>query len=127
MMRHAGAVAAPLPVCRLKLWIFPDLRTLMRRLGFLGPWLAMMAASTDAYAQHELTARRNKGYYKAEAQTIRDIIAKFDKKTGVKVDLNPYLQEDIITKSMALVGDIITLIIYGSDSPTVSLSHLPLL
>ncbi len=65
--------------------------------------LASFAVLTPASAQETLTFWANKGFYKAEDDALNAVIDKFQKATGVKVDLSLTSIEDCITKSVAAV------------------------
>lgn len=63
----------------------------------------LAAAPMPVWAQEQITVWWNKGYYQAEDDAIRATVEKFQKETGIKVNLSLYSQEDIITKSVAAV------------------------
>lgn len=78
----------------------------MRKFGFavaLGASVAAMAATTAATAQETITFWANKGFYKAEDDALAAVIDKFQKATGVKVELSLLSIEDCITKSVGAV------------------------
>lgn len=52
-------------------------------------------------AQEKLTVWFTKGFYPAEDAALDAMIAKFEKKTGVKVDLSKYATQEIIPKTVA--------------------------
>jgi multiple sugar transport system substrate-binding protein len=61
--------------------------------------LALLATTTVAQAQAEtLTVWWNKGFYEAEDNAIHDMIAKWEKETGNKVNISFYSTADIATK-----------------------------
>ncbi|MGL5361562.1 MAG: ABC transporter substrate-binding protein [Bosea sp. (in: a-proteobacteria)] len=70
-----------------------------------GAAFAAMAAgwSGAAVAQETLTVWFTKGFYKAEDDALLSMIDKFQKQTGVKVELSLYSTEDCITKSVGSV------------------------
>ena len=63
--------------------------------------LSALALSGQAYAQDKLTIFWVKGFYKAEDDALYEAIAKFEKKSGVKVDLSQYAVQDMIPKTVA--------------------------
>jgi len=63
----------------------------------------VFAAVPSAMAQEKLTLWFNKGFYPAEDEALNKVIAGFEKKTGVKVELSLFGVEDIITKSVSAV------------------------
>src|SRR6185436_10886664 len=63
--------------------------------------LSAMAFAGQAQAQDKLTVFWVKGFYKAEDDALYEAIAKFEKKTGVKVDLSQYAVQDMIPKTVA--------------------------
>ena len=65
--------------------------------------IAALSASTAAQAQETITFWANKGFYKAEDDALNAVIDKFQKATGVKVDLSLYSIEDCITKTVGAV------------------------
>jgi multiple sugar transport system substrate-binding protein len=65
--------------------------------------LAVTAAASTVLAQETLTVWANKGFYKAEDDALLAVIDKFQKATGVKVDLSLTSIEDCITKSVGAV------------------------
>jgi multiple sugar transport system substrate-binding protein len=60
-----------------------------------------LAAAFPAAAQEKLTVWFTKGFYPAEDAALDAMIAKFEKKTGVKVELSKYATQEIIPKSVA--------------------------
>ncbi len=70
-----------------------------------GAAFAAIAAgwSGAAVAQETLTVWFTKGFYKAEDDALLSMIDKFQKQTGVKVELSLYSTEDCITKSVGSV------------------------
>lgn len=70
--------------------------------GLLGT--ASFFAATAASAQQEtITVWANKGFYKAEDDALLAVIDKYQKATGVKVELSLTSIEDCITKSVGAV------------------------
>ena len=70
-----------------------------------GAALAAIAASWSgaAMAQETVTVWFTKGFYKGEDDALMAVVDKFQKKTGVKVDLSLYATEDCVTKSVGAV------------------------
>lgn len=64
---------------------------------------AILAAGPAALAQEKLTVWFTKGFYPAEDKALNDVIERFEKKTGVKVELSLFGTEDIIVKSVSAV------------------------
>lgn len=71
-----------------------------RTLVALGATLGL-AFSTAALAQEKLVVWFTKGFYPAEDKALDDMVAKFEKKTGVKVELSRYAVQEIIPKTVA--------------------------
>jgi multiple sugar transport system substrate-binding protein len=65
--------------------------------------LALTAAGQSATAQEKVTFWANKGFYKAEDDALNAVIAKYEKETGVKVELSLYSIEDCITKTVGAI------------------------
>src|SRR5256714_6341511 len=64
--------------------------------------LALAAALvTPAVAQETLVVYFAKGFYPAEDKALDDMIAKFQQKTGVKVELSRYSPQETIPKTVA--------------------------
>ncbi|WP_293810092.1 ABC transporter substrate-binding protein [uncultured Bosea sp.] len=59
--------------------------------------------SGAAMAQETLTAWFTKGFYKGEDDALLAVVDKFQKATGVKVELSLYATEDCVTKSVGAV------------------------
>jgi multiple sugar transport system substrate-binding protein len=76
----------------------------LRRL-VLGTALAGIAigATAPAFAQETVTVWFTKGFYKSEDDALLAMIDKYQKATGVKVELSLYSTEDCITKSVGAV------------------------
>lgn len=62
-----------------------------------------LATTLPALAQDSLTVWFTKGFYKGEDAALTDLIDRYQKATGVKVDLSLYSTEDCIVKSVAAV------------------------
>ena len=71
------------------------------------PWMVAAAAAVSiasampAAAQEKLTVWFTKGFYPAEDAALDAMIAKFEKKTGVKVELSKYATQELIPKTVA--------------------------
>ena len=59
--------------------------------------------SGAAMAQETLSIWFTKGFYKGEDDALMSVVDKFQKATGVKVDLSLFATEDCVTKSVAAV------------------------
>lgn len=70
-----------------------------------GAALAAITAgwSGAAFAQETVTVWFTKGFYKGEDDALLAVVDKFQKATGVKVDLSLYSTEDCVTKSVGAV------------------------
>ena len=70
-----------------------------------GAALTAIAAgwSGAALAQETVTVWFTKGFYKGEDDALLAVVDKFQKATGVKVDLSLYATEDCVTKSVGAV------------------------
>ena len=76
----------------------------MKRLGLASVLAGMMAlTATTATAQDKITFWANKGFYKAEDDALLAMIDKFQKATGIQVELSLYGIEDCITKTVGAV------------------------
>jgi multiple sugar transport system substrate-binding protein len=62
---------------------------------------AMLASAGPVLAQEKLTVWWVKGFYKSEDDALYAAIAKYEKKTGIKVDLSQYAVQDMIPKTVA--------------------------
>ena len=69
----------------------------------LGAAALALGMAGGAGAQETLTVWANKGFYKAEDDALLAVVDKFQKATGVKIDLSLTSIEDCITKSVAAV------------------------
>ena len=67
----------------------------------LGAALALAAFAGVAAAQETLVVYFSKGFYPQEDKALDDVIAKFQKKTGVKVELSRYAPQEMIPKTVA--------------------------
>ncbi len=73
----------------------------MKKVIFGAVALSALMFSAHAQAQDKLTVFWVKGFYKAEDDALYEAIAKFEKKSGVKVDLSQYAVQDMIPKTVA--------------------------
>jgi multiple sugar transport system substrate-binding protein len=62
---------------------------------------AFTAFASAAAAQETLVVYFSKGFYPQEDKALDDVIAKFQKKTGVKVELSRYAPQEMIPKTVA--------------------------
>lgn len=62
-----------------------------------------LAAGPAAAQQETVTVWVTKGFYKSEDDALLAVVDKFQKATGVKVDLSLYATEDCVTKSVGAV------------------------
>ena len=62
---------------------------------------ALAVFATFAAAQETLVVYFSKGFYPQEDKALDDVIAKFQKKTGVKVELSRYAPQEMIPKTVA--------------------------
>src|SRR6266550_4024647 len=63
--------------------------------------LALAAFCSAAAAQETLVVYFAKGFYPAEDKALDEVVDKFQKKTGVKVELSRYAPQEMIPKSVA--------------------------
>ena len=63
--------------------------------------LALFAFATVAAAQETLVVYFAKGFYPAEDKAVDELVAKFQKQTGVKVELSRYAPQEMIPKTVA--------------------------
>src|SRR5262245_53328756 len=63
--------------------------------------LAAAAFCSAALAQETIVVYFQKGFYAAEDKAVDDLIEKFTKKTGVKVELSRYAPQEMIPKTVA--------------------------
>lgn len=79
----------------------------MKSLRHLVTTAAFAALTTGfaapAFAQESITVWFTKGFYKGEDDALLAVVDKFQKATGVKVDLSLYATEDCVTKSVGAV------------------------
>src|SRR5687768_10279952 len=59
------------------------------------------ALSTAVHAQETLVVYFAKGFYPAEDKALDEVIAKFQQKTKVKVELSRYAPQEMIPKTVA--------------------------
>ncbi len=71
--------------------------TLAVRLAAVG----MFAFGAQAASAETLTVWFTKGFYPAEDSALDTMIARFEKKTGVKVELSKYAVQDVMPKTVA--------------------------
>jgi multiple sugar transport system substrate-binding protein len=64
---------------------------------------ALIASGSGALSQEVLTVWANKGFYKAEDDALLAVVDKFQKATGIKIELSLTSIEDCITKSVGAV------------------------
>src|SRR5918993_5203486 len=68
-------------------------------------WLAgavlSLALALPAAAQETIVVYFAKGFYPAEDKAVDELIEKFQKKTGVKVELSRYAPQEMIPKTVA--------------------------
>jgi multiple sugar transport system substrate-binding protein len=62
---------------------------------------ALAAFTSFAAAQETLVIYFSKGFYPQEDKALDDVIAKYQKKTGVKVELSRYAPQEMIPKTVA--------------------------
>src|SRR5918999_3368055 len=63
--------------------------------------LSLVVFSTGAAAQETLVVYFAKGFYPAEDKALDEVIAKFQQKTKVKVELSRYAPQEMIPKTVA--------------------------
>jgi multiple sugar transport system substrate-binding protein len=73
----------------------------MKRFIFGAVAAALLASAGPAPAQEKVTVWWVKGFYKSEDDALYAAIAKYEKKTGIKVDLSQYAVQDMIPKTVA--------------------------
>jgi multiple sugar transport system substrate-binding protein len=78
-------------------------RRLVPLFTILAAALAIAAVTGAAQAQERLQVWFTKAFYPAEDKALKDAVEKFEKKTGVKVELSLFSPEDIVTKSVSAV------------------------
>ncbi|HEX2200309.1 MAG TPA: ABC transporter substrate-binding protein [Burkholderiales bacterium] len=61
----------------------------------------LLAVAPLAFAQETLVVYFAKGFYPAEDKAVDELVAKFEKKTGVKVELSRYAPQEMIPKTVA--------------------------
>src|SRR3981189_236656 len=62
---------------------------------------AFSCAAASAFAQETLVVYWTKGFYPAEDKALDEMIDKFQKKTGVKVELSRYSPQESVPKAVA--------------------------
>jgi multiple sugar transport system substrate-binding protein len=72
-----------------------------RALAFAAAAAIGLTYGGAASAQEKLTVWWVKGFYKSEDDALYAAVAKFEKKTGVKVDLSQYAVQDMIPKTVS--------------------------
>lgn len=73
------------------------------RMIALGLASVLSLAPALARAQETITVWFTKGFYKSEDDALFAAVDKFQKKTGIKVDISLYSTEDCVTKSVGAV------------------------
>src|SRR5262245_43573358 len=63
--------------------------------------LLTAAFCSAVYAQETIVVYFQKGFYQAEDKAVDDLVEKFTKKTGVKVELSRYAPQEMIPKTVA--------------------------
>jgi len=63
--------------------------------------LVLLAFAWPALAQETLVVYWTKGFYSAEDKALDDMVDKFQKKTGVKVELSRYAPQESVPKAVA--------------------------
>jgi multiple sugar transport system substrate-binding protein len=63
--------------------------------------LVFLAFAWPAAAQESMVLYFSKGFYPQEDKALDDVVAKFQKKTGVKVELSRYAPQEMIPKTVA--------------------------
>jgi len=76
----------------------------------------LVAMTSAVMAQEKLVVWFTKGFYPAEDKALDDMVAKFEKKTGVKVELSRYAVQEIIPKTVAALD--------AKNVPDVSFGHV---
>src|SRR5205085_3338084 len=61
----------------------------------------LLACAGPALAQEKVTVWWVKGFYKSEDDALYAAIAKYEQKTGIKVELSQYAVQDMIPKTLA--------------------------
>src|SRR5262245_65444365 len=61
----------------------------------------LTAFSAAAFAQETLVVYWTKGFYPQEDKALDDMVAKFEKKTGVKIELSRYSPQESVPKAVA--------------------------
>ena len=63
--------------------------------------VALAGFASVATAQETLVVHWTKGFYPQEDKALDDMVAKFEKKTGVKVELSRYSPQESVPKAVA--------------------------
>src|SRR5438105_13916666 len=63
--------------------------------------LALAAFASVVAAQETIVVYFQKGFYPAEDKAVDELVDKFQKKTGVKVELSRYAPQEMIPKTVA--------------------------
>ena len=81
---------------------------LSRRAALGAAGAAAVVKARSAKAAGVIQVWWTQGYYQAEDQALKDLVARFEKETGQKVDLQIHTGSDLITKLIAAVqvGDV---------------------
>lgn len=69
--------------------------------GLVGVSAVMAAPAASA---ETISVWANKGKYKAEDVALQAVVDRFEKKTGIKVELSLFSSEDVVTKSIGAVS-----------------------
>jgi multiple sugar transport system substrate-binding protein len=64
----------------------------------------LLACAGAACAEETISVWANKGKYKAEDVALQAVVDRFEKKTGIKVELSLFSSEDVATKSISAVS-----------------------
>ncbi len=65
--------------------------------------LAIALSAAPSFAQEKLTVWWAKGFYRSEGDALYAAVRTYEAKTGVKVELSQYAEQDMNAKSMAAV------------------------
>ena len=63
--------------------------------------LLSLALALPAHAQETIVVYFQKGFYPAEDKAVDELVEKFQKKTGVKVEISRYAPQEMIPKTVA--------------------------
>src|SRR5918912_136434 len=79
---------------------------------------ATTAALDVAHAEERLVVWWDKGYYEAENVALKELIDKFERRSGIKVELQQYPQTEHIKKlKIALEAQLLPDIAFSNESP----------